>query len=94
MIAILYTQADVDQYKSESFKASADRMGNGLLAKHDTSGPPKEPAVYSAHSGKLMDFSLNRECSVAFQHDNTCGTAQGICISDKVPCNAQEHCEV
>ena len=94
MIAILYTQADVDQYKSESFKASADRMGNGLLAKHDTSGPPKEPAVYSAHSGKLMDFSLNRECSVAFQHDNTCGTAQGTCISDKVPCNAQEHCEV
>lgn len=64
MVAILYTQADVDQYKSDDFKASADRMGNGLLAKHDASGPPKEPAVYSARSGKLMDFSLNRERSI------------------------------
>ena len=61
MVAILYTQADVDQYKSDDFKATANRMGNGLLAKHDASGPPKEPAVYSARSGKLMDFSLNRE---------------------------------
>ena len=61
MVAILYTQADVDQYKSDTFKATANKMGNGLLAKHDASGPPKEPAVYSARSGKLMDFSLNRE---------------------------------
>ena len=61
MVAILYTQADVDQYKSDDFKATANRMGNGLLAKHDASGPPKEPAVYSARSGKLMDFSLNRK---------------------------------
>lgn len=60
MIAIIYTQADVDQYKNDQFKATADRMGHGLLAKHDASGPPKEPAVYSARSGKLMDFSLNR----------------------------------
>ena len=63
MIAIIYTQADVDQYKNDQFKATADRMGHGLLAKHDASGPPKEPAVYSARSGKLMDFSLNRECT-------------------------------
>ena len=61
MVAILYTQADVNQYTSEDFKASADRMGNGLLAKHDSTGPPKEPAVYSARSGKLLDFSLNRK---------------------------------
>ncbi len=61
MIAIIYTQADVDQYKDDKFKATADRMGHGLLAKHDASGPPKEPAVYSARSGKLMDFSLNRK---------------------------------
>jgi len=66
MVAILYTQADVDQYKSDDFKATANRMGNGLLAKHDASGPPKEPAVYSARSGKLMDFSLNRG---SIEHD-------------------------
>ena len=72
MVAILYTQADVNQYTSEDFKASADRMGNGLLAKHDSTGPPKEPAVYSARSGKLLDFSLNRECPAPSAHDRLC----------------------
>jgi hypothetical protein len=65
MLAILYTQADVNQYTREDFKATADRMGMGLLAAHDASGPPKEPAVYCARSGKLLDFSLNRERSAA-----------------------------
>ncbi len=65
MLAILYTQADVNQYAREDFKATADRMGKGLLAAHDASGPPREPAVYCARSGKLLDFSLNRERSAA-----------------------------
>ena len=77
MVAILYTQADVNQYTSEDFKASADRMGNGLLAKHDSTGPPKEPAVYSARSGKLLDFSLNRERPAPSAHDRL---LPGSCI--------------
>ena len=72
MVAILYTQADVNQYTSEDFKASADRMGNGLLAKHDSTGPPKEPAVYSARSGKLLDFSLNRKRPAPSAHTSCC----------------------
>ena len=86
MVAILYTQADVNQYTSQDFKASADRMGNGLLAKHDSTGPPKEPAVYSARSGKLLDFSLNRERPAHSAHEQL---LHGICIYFSVSWSAR-----
>ena len=96
MVAILYTQADVNQYTSEDFKASADRMGNGLLAKHDSTGPPKEPAVYSARSGKRLDFSLNLERPAPSAHDSLLHGRciyQRTCLSAKLqsPSTGTEH---
>lgn len=57
-IAILYRDEDVEMYKEGDFKIKAYRVGDPLAALENISGD-RHPEVFTAKSGKLLNYSIN-----------------------------------
>jgi len=58
-VAILYKDEDVDNYKRGDFRITSYRTGSPLATLHAVGHTDMQPAVYTAKSGKLLDFSIN-----------------------------------
>lgn len=59
-IAILYRDADVEEYKKGDFRITSYRTGSPVVSALGAMGCAEmQPAVYMAKSGKLLDFSIN-----------------------------------
>jgi lipid-binding SYLF domain-containing protein len=63
-IAILYRDEDVDKYKEGDFRITSYRTGIPVVSTLGAMGcADMQPAVYTAKSGKLLDYSINGMCS-------------------------------
>ncbi|KAK9903268.1 hypothetical protein WJX75_001246 [Coccomyxa subellipsoidea] len=59
-IAILYRDEDVDKYKEGDFRITSYRTGIPVVSTLGAMGcADMQPAVYTAKSGKLLDYSIN-----------------------------------
>ncbi|BDA50073.1 probable SH3 domain-containing YSC84-like protein 1 [Coccomyxa sp. Obi] len=58
-IGILYRDEDIDKYKQGDFRITSYRIGCPLATLTASGTADEDPAVYTAVSGKLLDFSIN-----------------------------------
>lgn len=66
-IGILYRDEDIDKYKQGDFRITSYRTGCPLSTLAASGCADEDPAVYTAVSGKLLDFSINGAASTALE---------------------------
>lgn len=83
-IAVLYRDEDVESYKKGDFGIQPYRADLTIPVKHSVGEKEAQPAVFSSHSGAMIDFSISSASAPADAHPSRVHLV-GNCFRSCVP---------